>query len=906
MKARSGALSFFVLIGLVGIPLSRLGESAQAQALSNHAPLPNAAAKTSTMLANSVSQYGITWHFKDNHQTGQFANGDYWVVGPVTITRITPDYDGAHNGWQINPLPGERQGFEKGGGEFFDPGLVPPLPYLAAPGSSIVKVISLDQNPNSAGDCFPLCLETAAVLTVVAAPPPGNGLAVFRPPYVGIKKPYYAVADLRTDLLPAFKAVPFTPALAVIERRFQRLQLDHIGSYAGRILRPRDNVLSLDPYQPALAKDIADGALRLMLDDPLSQKMTSLILYVQYGIDLHHAVLNGQTWPDGGGYEPGHKLPAAFAAIMLNDAGMKQTVSTTDFWNEDKAIVTGKNEVALFGYKPIANESDYWDYIRRDARVDFENPDPSVYNDGAKPPDEYQFCCMSMPWKTAALAVFLMPEMRPIWNSEPFFAYVDRWVSVGTWTQPDPCAPAKGVFGVDFGPDGKGDCIRDRDPSDGVGRFPDVHGRNKDSGFNESDFAREMWKAYRELVHTGFFIMPAELPRARQGKIYEYRLQAKNGREPYSWSLAGGALPNGIRLSVRGVIGGAPTTVGAFDFVVKVMDSDNRSATQKMSFLVLPDLPLSDGLVSYWPFDEDRQSVAADRVGANSGILMNGPVWRPQGGKLDGALEFDGIDDYVDIGNLDITSGTGVTFAFWCKARNVSSQDARFVAKATGVSDQEHYWMVSAYEGGALRFRLKTNGSTTTLISAANQIPANDWCHVAATYDGSSMRLFRNGVEIAKREVSGTITIDPDVNAAIGNQPLHAGSNPFDGLLDDMRVYHRALSSDEIKELHNLTSTGVNEAPSTATPPRAFYLGRNFPNPFNPSTTIPFYLPQASFVTLKISNLIGQQIAILIDAALPAGSHQVRWQADRLPSGLYFYSLKVKQSEQTQVMLLMN
>jgi hypothetical protein len=171
--------------------------------------------------ASSVSQYGITWQFDHSYTVGQFANGDWWVLGPVTITSITPayrtrdfwDYTTAKtkgvvfkkiNGWQVNPTSLGNQGFDETNFEF-DSTLVPDLPYLALPGQSIVKAIS-DTNPAHrantpgpdpvTGDPSPLW--TAAVLTVVGAVPPDSGSTVFRPPYVDANKPYYSITGVST------------------------------------------------------------------------------------------------------------------------------------------------------------------------------------------------------------------------------------------------------------------------------------------------------------------------------------------------------------------------------------------------------------------------------------------------------------------------------------------------------------------------------------------------------------------------------------------------------------------------------------------------------------------------------------------------------------------------------------
>jgi hypothetical protein len=79
-----------------------------------------------------------------------------------------------------------------------------------------------------------------------------------------------------------------------------------------------------------------------------------------------------------------------------------------------------------------------------------------------------------------------------------------------------------------------------------------------------------------------------------------------------------------------------------------------------------------------------------------------------------------------------------------------------------------------------------------------------------------------------------------------------------------------------------------------------FVLFQNYPNPFNPSTTISFDLPTRSQVTLKILNVLGQEVAALVDGEAQAGRHQVLWNAAQNPSGVYFYRLTAHGTEQTQ------
>lgn len=86
--------------------------------------------------------------------------------------------------------------------------------------------------------------------------------------------------------------------------------------------------------------------------------------------------------------------------------------------------------------------------------------------------------------------------------------------------------------------------------------------------------------------------------------------------------------------------------------------------------------------------------------------------------------------------------------------------------------------------------------------------------------------------------------------------------------------------------------------------PMEFALHQNFPNPFNPSTTIRYDLPRASRVTLTVYNTLGQVVATLVSGAQAAGSHDVVWNAAGLPSGIYVVQLRNEAAVRTQTMVL--
>lgn len=119
----------------------------------------------------------------------------------------------------------------------------------------------------------------------------------------------------------------------------------------------------------------------------------------------------------------------------------------------------------------------------------------------------------------------------------------------------------------------------------------------------------------------------------------------------------------------------------------------------------------------------------------------------------------------------------------------------------------------------------------------------------------------------------GTICYCPNTDISGNPRPWPSNSNPDMGAMES-----------------ELATEVASQEPGVI--PRAFALSQNYPNPFNPSTTIEFALPRSSFVTLKIYDLLGTEVATLVAEKLPAGKHQRVWEAKGLASGVYLYRLE--------------
>lgn len=156
-------------------------------------------------------------------------------------------------------------------------------------------------------------------------------------------------------------------------------------------------------------------------------------------------------------------------------------------------------------------------------------------------------------------------------------------------------------------------------------------------------------------------------------------------------------------------------------------------------------------------------------------------------------LSFDESSIGVEIGPLNVFTNAISILAN--VNRNTSSNvDGRIVSKAIGSGSDDHFWMLSNLNG-SLRARIKTGGITKTLVGGNLPIDSSGWTHVAMTYDGATLKIYIDGIEVGSLAVTGEIDSDP-VPAMIGNN-----YNPYSswsGDIKDVKIYNYALSPSEI------------------------------------------------------------------------------------------------------------
>jgi len=212
------------------------------------------------------------------------------------------------------------------------------------------------------------------------------------------------------------------------------------------------------------------------------------------------------------------------------------------------------------------------------------------------------------------------------------------------------------------------------------------------------------------------------------------------------------------------------------------------------------------GLVGYWKFDEGSGNTAHDSSGnGNTGTLTNGPVWVD--GKYGKALKFDGVDDYVSIphsSSLDI-SGNQMTVDYWMKL-TVDWHPGMSPAVMCIYDKGDAYVGSMIAETGAHRFNLayvfpypETNKNSWT---------ADTWYYIADVYNGTHINLYVNGVLDKAEPVTGSIP-HSTINLVIGAQSLQAWPWYFNGTLDGIRIYNKALSQQEVLRDMNPDVGGV-------------------------------------------------------------------------------------------------
>jgi len=197
--------------------------------------------------------------------------------------------------------------------------------------------------------------------------------------------------------------------------------------------------------------------------------------------------------------------------------------------------------------------------------------------------------------------------------------------------------------------------------------------------------------------------------------------------------------------------------------------------------------------VAYYAFENDTNDSSGNEL---HGTIVGDPIFVDGPAGYGTALDFDGDGDYVDCGNspmFDITDA--ITVAAWVNIRGIAGEWRAVIAKG------DNAWRISNYQSSQrMHFAFEDGSRGWQAANSDSELPLNEWHHVCGTYDlQNGGRIYIDGVLDGTNPDTGGITLDT-YNLYIGNN----SQNPdryWDGLIDEVMIYNRALSAGEVAYL---------------------------------------------------------------------------------------------------------
>lgn len=234
-----------------------------------------------------------------------------------------------------------------------------------------------------------------------------------------------------------------------------------------------------------------------------------------------------------------------------------------------------------------------------------------------------------------------------------------------------------------------------------------------------------------------------------------------------------------------------------------------------LALILLPQFAYADittGLVGWWKFDEGSGTNAADSgSGGNAGTLTNSPTW--VSGKIgNSAISFDGVNDYVDIGNPSALQIIGqISLSAWVNVdvfgdgSNGCAGFCSAIIEKGFSGGKEAYVLRIQYPTARLTHELAVlsyDGTDNGTYWAKTGWNTGVWHHVVGVYNGTNWILYFDGENVAQTS-DGTGAISSGVAVTIGAAIINGSPvRYFDGSIDDVRIYNRALSSTDVAELY--------------------------------------------------------------------------------------------------------
>ncbi len=187
-------------------------------------------------------------------------------------------------------------------------------------------------------------------------------------------------------------------------------------------------------------------------------------------------------------------------------------------------------------------------------------------------------------------------------------------------------------------------------------------------------------------------------------------------------------------------------------------------------------------LVAHWALDETEGDIAYDSVSVCDGTLIGNPVWQPDGGVVAGALQFDGIDDYVSTDPVLSPADGKFSVLAWVKG----GAPGQVVISQKGGAD----WLMADADGNLLS-ELRSPGRNGSPILSQTTITDGNWHRIGFVWDGTNRILYVDGIVAAEDTQDSLDSSDSDLYIGCG-KAMEAGTF-WSGLIDDVRIYNRSV-----------------------------------------------------------------------------------------------------------------
>ncbi len=316
-------------------------------------------------------------------------------------------------------------------------------------------------------------------------------------------------------------------------------------------------------------------------------------------------------------------------------------------------------------------------------------------------------------------------------------------------------------------------------------------------------------------------------------------------------------------------------------------------------------------LVAFYPFTGNANDSSGNGY---NGSVVGATLTANRFGEANSAYSFNGSNSMIRCGDvLDSVFAAPIarfSVTGWARTRTygtIAGGGGFIVGKNSGGGTRgPAQWSVTHDDIGLNGAVFSDTLAENYIMLLTPLVPKNQWFHFALVFDGSQPELQR--VKLYVNAVStnsaiyqhfgtlGTHTTASQQNITVGAS--HPGGNPFifenmyDGDIDDIRIYSGVISDSSIQALYHERGwqiEGVHQAQEGI--PSDFELSSNYPNPFNPSTTIRFGVPVESQVKIEIFNILGQRVTELVNTEVGPGYFEKSWQAN-CSSGIYFYRIE--------------